>query len=128
MAKRATSPGGFRSQPGSRNASPGPQGSKRKRVDGSDATDASAEAAKRRKNGGASPPPSSEGSVAGLITEQDLITLFKSREGHAMTTQEVLKHFKKQLKSDDRNKAAIGGLLQAVASLSGSQLVLKAGL
>lgn len=45
-----------------------------------------------------------------------------------MTTQEVLKHFKKALKSDERNKQAIGGLLQAVASLSGSQLVLKPGL
>ena len=83
--------------------------------------------AKRRKNGGASPPPAGA-DTAGLITERDLISLFKSREGHAMTTQEVLKHFKKALKSDERNKQAIGGLLQAVASLSGSQLVLKAGL
>jgi transcription initiation factor TFIIF subunit alpha len=126
VAKRATSPTGStsgrsKSAPGSRNASPGPSGGggKRKRTEGEDA-----DAAKRRKNGGGGTPPPSSGE---LITEADLVALFKTRPSFTLTTKDVLAHFKKALKADPRNKAAIGGMLQSVANLVGKELVLKAG-
>ena len=55
------------------------------------------------------------------------MALFKTKEGHSITTQEVLGHFKRALKSEPKNKAAIGGLLQTVANLVGGKLVLKPG-
>ncbi|KAM0792768.1 hypothetical protein ACM66B_002541 [Microbotryomycetes sp. NB124-2] len=119
VAKRATSPSaGRRSLPGSRASSPGAPNATKRRRDGVDDTDA----AKRRKNG-ASPPP---GDVA-LITEVDLVALFKTAPNKTLATKDVLTHFKRQLK-DERNKSAIQSLLKSVATLTNGQLVLRSGL
>ncbi|KAK4056226.1 transcription factor IIF subunit tfg1 [Microbotryomycetes sp. JL221] len=120
VAKRATSPGGGRkSLPNSRASSPGASNATKRRRDGSD----DADAAKRRKNGASPPPVGGEG----LLTDNDLIALFKTVPKLTLSTKDVLTHFRKQLK-DERNKNAIRGLLQSVATLTNGQLVLKPGL
>lgn len=120
VAKRATSPNASsrRSASGSRVGSPAP-GGKRKRTEGEEV-----DAAKRRKNG-ETPPPVSEGD-ADLITEADLVALFRTKA--SFTTKEVLSHFKKAFKADPRNKMAVGKLIQAVATFVEGELVLKPGL
>lgn len=123
VAKRATSPTGSASGKKSRGSSPAPSsgGGKRKRPDGTDGGES--DGGKRRKN--ASPAP---GEVAGLITEGDLVALFKTKEGYSITTQEVLSHFKSQLRREPQNRALISSLLRNVANLVDGKLVLKSGL
>ncbi|GAA5828952.1 hypothetical protein JCM11251_004077 [Rhodosporidiobolus azoricus] len=129
VAKRATSPSGGH---GSRSASP--SGGKRKRdtsVDGGAGSDSDIDGTKRRKSakpGGGKGKSPSPGAPVALLTQADLVAFFKTRPNLTAGTKDVLTHFRKQIKGDERNKAAIGGLLQAVANLEGGSLVLKAGL
>ncbi|GAA5884993.1 hypothetical protein JCM6882_007185 [Rhodosporidiobolus microsporus] len=136
VAKRATSPSGGH---GSRSASPGASSSsgKRKRerdgsVDGGAASDSDVDGSKRRKSakpgGGGKGKSPSPGAPVALLTQADLVAFFKTRPNVTAGTKDVLTHFRRQIKGDERNKAAIGGLLQAVANLEGGSLVLKAGL
>lgn len=119
VAMRATSPsGGRKSVPGSRGVSPGP-GVKRKRPDDE------ADGGKRRKNASPSPGPGSAGGDENLLTEADVVALLKTKA--VFTTKEVLSHFKKAFKLQPKNKALIGGLLQAVANLMDGSLQLKPG-
>lgn len=62
-----------------------------------------------------------------MITEADLIALFKLSPTQSLTTQDVLSHFKRHLKADGRNRSNIAGLLQSVANLVEGKLVLKGG-
>ncbi|GAA5963755.1 hypothetical protein JCM3765_006840 [Sporobolomyces pararoseus] len=127
LAKRATSPSGRSST--SRNSSPGPSSlSKRKRTDGGSGVDSDGgDGSKRRKNGKAkSPSPGAE--QIGLITKEDLIGFLKTRPNQTSTTKDVLVHFRKALKNEPKNKAAISGLVKAVADLVNGNLVLKSGL
>ena len=80
------------------------------------------------------PLPSSSSSLANvgspssaLITEGDIIALFKMK-ATSLQTKDVLAHFKKALKGNPANKAAIGGLLMSVASLVDGNLILRPGL
>ncbi|GAA5925070.1 transcription factor IIF subunit TFG1 [Sporobolomyces koalae] len=122
LAKRATSPSGRST---SRNSSPGP--SKRKRIDGSPGVDSDGDGSKRRKNGKAkSPSPGAD--QVGLLSKEDLIGFLKTRPNQSSSTKEVLVHFRKALKQEPKNKAAISSLIKAVADLVNGNLVLKAGL
>ncbi|GAA5871135.1 hypothetical protein JCM16303_001702 [Sporobolomyces ruberrimus] len=126
LAKRATSPSGRST---SRNSSPGPSSlsssSKRKRNDGTVDSD---DGSKRRKNGGKAKSPSPGAEQTGLISKEDLVAFLKTRPNQSSTTKEVLVHFRKALKHEPKNKAAISGLIRAVADLVNGNLVLKAGL
>jgi hypothetical protein len=95
-----------------------------------EASDSDADGGKRRKNGkaGGKAKSPSPGAPVALLTQQDLVAFFKTRPGQNAATKDVLTYFRKQIKGDERNKAVIGGLLQAVANLDGGMLVLKAGL
>ncbi|BGP19045.1 transcription factor IIF subunit tfg1 [Rhodosporidiobolus nylandii] len=127
VAKRATSPSGH----SSRGASPNPSSGKRRREGDGGASDSDADGSKRRKagaNGKGKAKSPSPGAPVALLTEADLVAFFKTRSGTKAATKDVLTHFRKQIKGDERNKKAIGGLLQAVANLEGGLLVLKAGL
>ncbi|GAA5857331.1 hypothetical protein JCM8547_002223 [Rhodosporidiobolus lusitaniae] len=132
VAKRATSPS---SRQGSRDPSPAPGSSSKRRrdADGHGSDSDVGDGSKRRK-GSAKPSGSGKGKSPSpsapvqLLTQADVVAFFKTRPDHKAATKDVLTFFRKQLKGDERNKAAIGGLLQAVANLEGGVLVLKAGL
>ncbi|CEQ39045.1 SPOSA6832_00531 [Sporobolomyces salmonicolor] len=125
VAKRATSPSGR----SSRAPSPGPSSGKRKRTADGAGSDSDLDGTKRRKNlslTAKSPSPGADAS--GLLTQADLVAYLKTRPNQTSTTKEVLTHFRKALKSEPGNKAAIGGLLKAVANFVEGTLVLKPGL
>ncbi|GAA5901873.1 uncharacterized protein JCM6883_000423 [Sporobolomyces salmoneus] len=130
IAKRATSPSGRSSA--SRNSSPGPSSlsssSKRKRADGTSGVDSDGDGSKRRKNGKAKSPSPGGSEQIGLLTKEDLVAFFKTRPNQTGTTKDILVHFKKALKHEPKNKAALSGLIRAVADLVNGNLVLKAGL
>ncbi|GAA6035047.1 hypothetical protein JCM8097_002160 [Rhodosporidiobolus ruineniae] len=124
LAKRATSP------------SPGPGSAGKRKRDTSEgaASDSDVDGTKRRKGsvkpgaGGGKAKSPSPGAPVALLTQADLVAYFKSRPNQTAATKDVLTHFRKQIKGDERNKGAIGGLLQAVANLQGGVLVLKPGM
>lgn len=114
IARRATSPhAANRSPSSSRGNSPAANGSSKRRRAEAEADDGT----KRRKAGSQSPPPAGP-----LLTDVDVIAFLKT--GSGFTTKDLLLHFRKALK-DARNKAAIGKLIHAVASLNEGILVLK---
>ncbi|BGP29429.1 transcription factor IIF subunit tfg1 [Rhodotorula toruloides] len=120
VAKRATSPA-----PGSSSSGSGKRKRSAHSADGAASdSDAGGDPSKRRKAHGKSPSPA----PTALITQADLIAYLKTKPNQTSTTKEVLTHFRKAIKGDSRNKASIGGLLQAVANLVGGNLVLKQGL
>lgn len=120
LAKRATSP-----------ALSASSSSKRKRdrastTDGA-GSDSDADGSKRRKGGGGGKSPS-PAPAGGLLSQADIVAYLKTRPNQASTTKEVLTHFRKAIKGDARNKAAIGGLLRGASNLVDGNLVLKPGL
>lgn len=99
---------------------------KRKRPDG-DHADSDG---KRRRPTSPSPSRSPGGTPTpgdgNLITEADVAAFLRGKAG--VTTKDVLVHFKRALRADERNKQAISKLLQAVSRLEGGKIVLKEGL
>ena len=72
----------------------------------------------------ATPPPSANDGQ--LLQESDIITFLR---GKAITTNDLIKHFKRRFKAEPRNREIIGGILKKVASRTvDGKLQLREGL
>ncbi|MBW0536376.1 hypothetical protein O181_076091 [Austropuccinia psidii MF-1] len=75
-------------------------------------------------NGSIPNSPSSDQKNSKLITEQEVKNILKIK---SMSIKDLLLHFKVKLKEDQRNKAAILGIIHRIAQMIGGQLFLKEG-
>ncbi|KAK4701220.1 small nuclear ribonucleoprotein D1, partial [Phenoliferia sp. Uapishka_3] len=116
VAMRATSPGSRRSSSAARGVSPGP-GIKRKRPDDD------SDGGKRSRVGSVGPGGGGEDA---MITQADVVALLRTKK--SWSTKEVLANFKRQFKSQPKNKVEIGRLLPLCADFKEGFLQLKAGL